>query len=219
MKNGNKSILFIGTSLIAAFLIWTILVSYIDVRAIGPQGSRVGFSTLNGYVHKTLGVNILLYTVTDLMGLVPIGIAAGFAVLGLIQLIERKSLVKVDRSLLLLGTFYVVVIFFYLLFEFLVINYRPVLIDGYLEASYPSSTTLLTCCIMPTAIMQFNRRIANVMFKRCIVTLSIAFTAFTVIARLISGVHWLSDIIGGSLLSAGLVMIYYFLIRHHSPRS
>jgi undecaprenyl-diphosphatase len=33
-----------------------------------------------------------------------------------------------------------------------------------------------------------------------------------VAARLASGVHWLTDIIGGILLSAGLVMIYDFLI-------
>lgn len=32
--------------------------------------------------------------------------------------------------------------------------------------------------------------------------------AFALLGRLISGVHWLSDIIGSILLSAGLVLLY-----------
>ena len=36
----------------------------------------------------------------------------------------------------------------------------------------------------------------------------IAFSAFMVIGRLISGVHWATDIIGSILLSAGLFMLY-----------
>ena len=64
-------------------------------------------------------------------------------------------------------------------------------------------------CVMPTAAMQLNVRIKNTVFRRCAVITIVAFTAFMVIGRLISGVHWISDIIGGALLSAGLVIIYY----------
>ena len=133
----------------------------------------------------------------------------GFALLGLIQLIKRKSLFKVDSSILVLGAFYIVVMAAYLFFEFYVVNYRPVLINGFLEASYPSSTTLLVMRVMPTAVMQLNSRIRNTKMKRAFAFALIAFTAFMVIGRLISGVHWITDIIGGAILSAGLVMIYY----------
>ena len=126
-----------------------------------------------------------------------------------IQLIKRKSLFKVDSSILVLGAFYIVVMAAYLFFEFYVVNYRPVLINGFLEASYPSSTTLLVMCVMPTAVMQLNSRIRNTKMKRAFAFALIAFTAFMVIGRLISGVHWITDIIGGAILSAGLVMIYY----------
>ena len=208
MKNTDKKRIFVGAGFLAAFVLWTVLVSLVDIRAIGPNGSSVGFAALNGYVHKFTGVNFHLYTITDWLGLVPIGVAFGFAMLGLAQWIKRKSLLKVDRSLLALGGFYVVVLAAYIFFEIVVINYRPVLLGGYLEASYPSSTTMLVMCVMPAAMMQMHARIKNHVFRRCVMISIAAFIAFMVVGRLVSGVHWLSDIIGGALISAGLVMIY-----------
>ena len=197
-----------GAGLLGAFVLWTVLVSYVDVRAIGQNASSVGLATLNGYVHDLTGVNMFLYTITDWLGVVPIGVAFGFAVLGLVQWVGRKSLFKVDRSILALGGFYIIVLAMYLFFEIVVINYRPVLIDGYLEASYPSSTTMLVMCVMPTAMMQLHARIKSDVFRRCVLISIAAFTAFMVIGRLASGVHWLTDIIGGALVSAGLVITY-----------
>ena len=209
MEKKNKKRLALGVSLVVAFVLWTVLVRFVDVQAIGPDGSSVGLATLNRFVHELTGVNWILYTVTDWLGLVPIAVALGFAILGLVQLIKRKSLWKVDYSILVLGVFYIVVMAAYIFFEIVVINYRPILVDGYLEASYPSSTTMLVMCVMPTAAMQLNVRIKNTVFRRCAVIIIVVFTAFMVIGRLISGVHWISDIIGGALLSAGLVIIYY----------
>ena len=214
MEKKNKKRLVLGVSLVVAFVLWTIFVCFVDVRAIGPEGSSVGFATLNGFVHELTGVNWLLYTVTDWLGLVPIAAALGFAILGLVQLIKRKSLWKVDHSILALGVFYIVVMVAYIFFEVVVINYRPTLIEGYLEASYPSSTTMLVMCVMPTAAMQLNARIKNTVFRRCVIITIIVFIAFMVIGRLVSGVHWLSDIIGGALLSIGLVIIYASVSMH-----
>ena len=195
--------------MLAVFVLWTVLICFVDVQAIGPEGSSVGFSTINGFIHELTGVNWFLYTVTDWLGLVPIGVAFAFAVLGLVQWIKRKSLLKVDRSILTLGGFYIVVMAVYILFEIVVINYRPTLINGHLEASYPSSTTMLVMCVMPTAMTQLRARIKNNLFRRCVMFAIAVFIAFMVIGRLVSGVHWISDIIGGMLLSAGLVMMYY----------
>ena len=208
MEKKNKKRLVLGVSLVVAFVLWTILVCFVDVRAIGPEGSSVGFAALNGFVHELTGVNWFLYTITDWLGIVPIAVALVFAILGLVQLIKRKSLWKVDHSILALGVFYIVVMAAYIFFEVVVINYRPTLIDGYLEASYPSSTTMLVMCVMPTAAMQLNVRIKNTVLRRCAVITIVAFTAFMVIGRLVSGVHWITDIIGGALLSAGLVTMY-----------
>ena len=197
-----------SVALLISFALWTALISLIDVQSIGPLDSSVGFATLNQSVHRLTGVNWNLYTITDWLGLVPIAIGFGFAILGLVQLIKRKSLWKVDYSILALGIFYIVVIVAYIFFEIVVINYRPTLINGYLEASYPSSTTMLVTSVMPTAAMQLNRRIKNTVLKRCVIIAIIAFIAFMVLCRIISGVHWITDIIGGAFLSAGLVMMY-----------
>lgn len=213
MKKESKKSFYIPLYFIVAFIVWTILISFVDVKEIGPQNSSVGFATLNGFFHNLTGANMSLYTITDWLGLVPISVCLGFAVLGLVQCIKRKNILKVDYSIFILGLFYIVVIAVYLLFEEIVINYRPVLINGYLEASYPSSTTMLVMCVMPTAIMQFNNRIKNKILRNSICLIIIAFIAFMVIGRLISGVHWLTDIIGGALLSTGLVMMYYYVSK------
>jgi len=208
MEKKNKKRLVLGGSLVVAFVLWTVLIRFVDVQSIGPEGSSVGFATINRSVHELTGVNWTLYTVTDWLGLVPTAVALGSALLGLVQLIKRKSLWKVDHSILALGAFYIVVMAAYIFFEKVVINYRPTLIDGYLEASYPSSTTMLVMCVMPTGAIQLNARIKNTVVRRCAIITIDTFTAFMVIGRLISGVHWITDIIGGALLSTGLVMMY-----------
>ena len=213
MNKYSKKYFYIGASEFAAFVLWTILVRFVDVKTIGPGESAVGFSTVNSLFHKLTGVNMTLYTITDWLGFIPIFFAMGFACLGLIQWSKRKSILNVDFSILTLGGFYIATIAAYLFFEAFVINYRPVFINGYLEASYPSSTTMLVLCIIPTAIIQFHRRIKVRLIKQGIALSLTAFTVFMVIGRLVSGVHWLSDIIGGVLLSAGLVTIYYAVIH------
>lgn len=209
MKKTNQNKYAIAGGLFLSFLVWTMAIQYVDIQTIGPKNSAVGFATFNGFFHDLTETHMRIYTITDWLGLVPIFFMLGFAILGLVQLIKRKNLFKVDSDILVLGGFYVTVFAAYILFEVFVINYRPVLIDGYLEASYPSSTTLLVMCVMPTAIMQFNKRMKNQKLKKVVKYVILVFTAFMVYGRVISGVHWFTDIIGGALLSASLVMLYY----------
>jgi len=212
MKKENQRNFCIATCVLLAFLLWTVAIQFVDVEAIGPQESSVGFATINQFVHNLTGVHMSLYTITDWLGLVPLVFVIGFELLGLVQWIKRKHLLKVDYNILILGGFYIVVMGVYVLFEMFVVNYRPVLINGYLEASYPSSATMLVMCVMPTAIMQFNARIKNDVLKRYLASAITAFIVFMVIGRLISGVHWITDIIGGALLSTGLVLMYRAII-------
>ena len=213
MKKKNYRELYASVIMLLAFILWTIAVKLVDVRAIGPEGSDVGFAAINAYIHNLTGVHMSLYHITDWLGLVPIFVAMGFAVLGLAQWIKRKKLSKVDYSIFILGGFYATVMAVYVLFEAVTVNYRPVLINGFLEKSYPSSTTLLVMCVMPTAIMQLNQRIKNATVSKILSSLISAFIFFMVAGRLVSGVHWFTDIVGGALLSGGLVMMYVYLVN------
>ncbi len=204
----EKRNLLTGIALIGAFALWTALIQCVDVQAVGQNGTKIGFADFNVWFHQLTGVHMTIYTITDWLGLVPIFICLCFGVLGLVQLIKRRSLRKVDSDLLLLGAYYVLIIVCYLVFEMIPINYRPVLIEGRLEASYPSSTTLLVLSVMPTLMFQVFRRVTNPLIRKAAAVFVIAFSAFMVIGRLLSGVHWATDIIGSVLLSAGLYMLY-----------
>ena len=204
-----KRILFTGACLITAFVLWTAMIMSVDVQNVGQRGTAVGFAVFNTWFHELTGVHMRLYTVTDWLGLVPVAVCMCFAVLGLIQLIRRRSLFRVDIDIILLGAYYILVISGYLIFEMIPINYRPVLIDGILEASYPSSTTLLVLSVMPTLILQTERRIKNKTVRYSIYAFAVIFSVFMVTGRLIAGVHWATDITGSFLLSLGLFELYH----------
>lgn len=214
----SKKYFALSFYLLSAFLLWTLAVMTIDIQAIGPEKSSVGFAGLNGYVHTLTGVHMALYDLTDWLSLIPLMFIAGFALLGALQWLQRKSLRKVDRSILVLGGFYLVTGAIFVFFETYVVNYRPVKIEGVLEASYPSSTTMLVICVMSTAAMQLRERIPNSKLRKWATFLIVAFTVFMVIGRLLSGVHWVTDIIGGILLSLGLVALYAVLSQKPKKR-
>ena len=208
MNKKKRKTLRAAVCLLAAFLLWTAAVCTVGVRAIGPMGSSVGLAAVNGFVHRMTGVHMGLYLLTDWLSVVPAGFAAGFAALGLAQWVGRKSILRVDRSILTLGGFYMLVLAAYLFFEVFIVNYRPVLIEGVLEASYPSSTTVLVLCVMTTAAMQLSGRMKCGAGRRAALAGMAAFAALMVLLRFLSGVHWLTDIVGGVLLSGGLVCLY-----------
>ena len=204
----EKRLLWIGYILIAGFVIWTLLIQAVDVQPLGVNGTNIGFATINCWFHRLTGVHMVIYTITDWLGIIPVFICIIFGGIGCVQLLKRRSLLKVDYDIIFLGAYYILVILGYSIFEMIPINYRPVLIEGFMEASYPSSTTLLVLCVMPTLIEQVNRRSENEISKKVINALVICFSVFMVFGRLVSGVHWLTDIVGSIMLSVGLFCIY-----------
>ena len=190
------------------FMLWTMLIQTIDVQPVGQNGTDIGFASLNVWFHEWTGVHMFIYTLTDWLGLVPVFICMIFGNVGLVQLIRQRSLLKVDRDIIILGVYYIIVILGYLIFEMIPINYRPIPIEGRMEASYPSSTTLLVVSVMPTLWFQVKHRIRNKSVRNVLLTFTVLFAAFMVIGRTVAGVHWLTDIIGSLLLSFGLYFIY-----------
>ena len=216
MKKYRKSSLRTGILLLILFAVWTVLVQNVDVQNAGQTGTEVGLATLNIWFHDLTGVHMMLYTITDWLGLVSVIICLAFGVMGFVQMIQRKSPLKVDADLILLGVYYIVVIAGYLIFEELPVNYRPVWIEGRLEASYPSSTTLLVLSVIPALTFQARRRLKNVRLNRAICIGSAGFSLFMVVGRVLSGVHWITDIIGAILLSSGLFCIYRAIVIRYS---
>ncbi len=219
MKRKSKIRFISGLIFITLFIMWTLAVVSVDVKPVGVNGTSVGFATLNLWFHNLTKVNMTLYNITDWLGLVPVFICMVFGMLGLFQLIKRRSLLKVDFDIIVLGVYYVIVILGYLVFEMIPINYRPILINGFMEASYPSSTTLLVLSVMPTVVFQCNKRLQSQKTKKLIELITVAFSLFMVVGRLASGVHWLTDIIGSCFLSAGLFYIYKSVVLLKNNRS
>lgn len=208
MKKSEKKSLLVGSTFLAMFAVWTALIQTMDVQPLGQNGTSIGFAAFNCWFHHLTRVNMAIYTITDWMGLVPVTVCLIFAGVGLVQLIKRRSLFKVDADIIILGVYFAIVFLAYAIFEMIPINYRPILIEGRMEASYPSSTTLLVLSVMSALIEQIQRRLSAIRMKRIITIAAIAFSVFMVTGRLVSGVHWFTDIVGGELLSAGLFKLY-----------
>ena len=189
------------------------LVKTVDVMSIGPKGSKVGFGTVNKYFKNLFTYNKTIYKVTEILGLIALLIVGIYALVGLVQLIKRKSLFKVDKRIYILGAFYVLVGLIYVFFEKVVINYRPVILDGKLEASFPSSHTILAICVCVSAIVMNKFYIKDESKLKLVNVFITILMILIVIGRFISGVHWFSDIVGGIIISSTLLSYYFTLNR------
>ena len=218
MKKETKNIILSIFLTIVSFC-YVFLVKTIDVMSIGPKGSKVGFGTINNFIKETFTYNKTIYKITEILGLLALLIVAIYALVGLAQLIKRKSFLKVDKRIYILGCFYVLVGLIYVFFEKVIINYRPVILDGKLEASFPSSHTVLAICVCISALSMNKFYIKNEKYLKVVNTFITILMIGIVIGRFISGVHWFSDIIGGIIISMTLLSYYYslnelFLKRH-----
>ena len=218
MRNSKK---IMGAAVCGAlFLLLILLVKLVDVAEIGPEGTAVGLSHLNEAVHKMTGVHMAWYKITEAFGILAILTAAFFAFLGLLQLIKRKSLLKVDRQILTLGGLYAVVIVLYVIFEKIIVNYRPVIMPGdeHVEASFPSSHTMLICVVMGSAVIMFDLYVQNTKIRSALKIACIVILIATVLGRLISGIHWFTDILGGLLISAALLLLFTEILDRMKPK-
>jgi len=204
----KKRNFIISTILILLSVVYTILVKVVDVKPLGVNETNIGFASINQFVFKKIGVNMIWYYITDWLGLIPVFTAMIYALIGCVQLIKRKSIFKVDKEIIILGLFYIIVISVYVFFEKVIVNYRPILMNGFLEASYPSSHTLMTICLCGSSIM-VNRRLFDNKIVKFVNVVLVVIILITVIGRLISGVHWFTDIVGGMCISMALLMVLY----------
>ena len=209
MKRKN---LIITILLLVSSIIFIVLLKRIDIKCDAVNNSCIGLATINQFIFDKIGVNMIWYTITDWLGIIPILMSVVYAIIGLKQLMKRKSIKKVDKEILCLGVFYILVILIYILFEKCIINYRPILMNGFLEASFPSSHTLITICLCGSSII-VNNRLLKKKFTKMLNVIYLFIIIITIIGRLISGVHWFTDIIGGILISSFLLMLFYLILN------
>ena len=214
MKRRNIIISFI---LIILAVLFTVLVKNVDVKPIGPNESMVGFADINKLFHNLIGSNMAIYKITEVLGYIPIVMALVYVFIGLKQLIKRKSLLKVDKEIYVLALFYILVVGVYVFFEKFIVNYRPILIDGVLEASYPSSHTLMSICLCGSSII-INKKLFKNKLGDIENILSVILILLIVAGRIISGVHWFTDILGGIIISSALLVIFYSIISCIKPK-
>ena len=209
MKKKNMIIAIILTVI---SVVYTLCVKYIDVKNIGPNNSSVGFASMNKFFNNLIGNHMWIYKITEVFGIILLLLVVIYGAIGIGQLIHRKNPFKVDPEIIKLGCFYVLMLLVYILFEKVVINYRPILIDGELEASYPSSHTILSLCVALSSLI-VSHRYFNKNYIKLINGITIGLMLVVLLGRMLSGVHWASDIIGGVIIS--LTLLSYFKLVYY----
>lgn len=213
MKAKTKYIISACCGILSVLLIF--LVKTYDVLPVSSGGTSIGFSHVNKAVFDFLGVNFIWYNITNALGILALLVACVFALCGFIQMIKRKSLFKTDKAILALGGLYVVMGALYVLFEKVIINYRPIIMpdNEFPEASFPSSHTMLVCVIIGSAAILAGKYIKNRNASLILQILCGIIIITAVIGRMFSGVHWFTDIIGSILISSALLLLYSAVIQ------
>lgn len=210
MKPSKKSVIFYSVSAACAvlFVVLIVLIKTVDVEIVLVTGKEMGLYSLNSALF--FEKNDVWYKITEILGYLAIVEILAFAALGAWQLFTRKSLKKVDRDIYAFAAVIVVLAIFYVLFEKVVVNYRPIILDAEkgAEASFPSSHTMLALTVFACGAIEAVRLVGNKKVKYSLVVTSIASAVLTVVGRLLSGVHWFTDILGGVLISACIVCAF-----------
>lgn len=210
MKNKRNIIMSVIMTIFSGVYVY--LVKTVDVKAIGPNNSSVGFSKINKAFADLVGSNMTIYKLTEIFGLLVFIIVGVYGLIGIYQLFKRKSLFKVDREIISLGILYVLMIGTYLVFEKVIINYRPIILEGKLEASFPSSHTMLAICTCVSSLMVYKKYVPEKLNYLVMFTTVLLLT-LVFLGRTLSGVHWLSDILGGVIISLTLLTYFYTIVK------
>jgi undecaprenyl-diphosphatase len=203
------------------YVLWLVLIVLLcltDRQPVGPEGTTVGLAALNVTMMTLIGVygvdgsgvRMGVYELTEYLGYFSLLIAACFALLGLVQLIRRRSLKKVDRQILAMGGLFIALAVLYVFFEKVIVNYRPFVLPGESgpEASFPSSHTMLTCTILGSAAMVLKSYVKRPALCTLLKALCVLLILAMICGRFLCGCHWFTDILGGVLASLALLALF-----------
>ena len=215
----KKTNYIISIVLLIVAIVFTILVAKVDVKPVGPINpetripSEVGFSTINSAIAQKIPFNSTFYKISQYVGYLAFAFVAFYAFIGLLELIKKKNIKEINKVIIALGIFYVCVAIVYALFEVLTINYRPIVLENELEASYPSSHTMLAICVCGSSLLVSNALIGNIKAKKILNIAACAIMLIVIVSRFLSGVHWFTDIIGGIIISGFMIQTFSNIVK------
>lgn len=202
------------------FLVFTILVKTVDVTYIQDIG-YLGFYNINTSINsKIQSMNTSLYDkLSDVIMIISFVSVAIFAVIGIVQLIKRKSFKQVDPILYILLGLYVLVAAMYLTFSLMKINFSPLSTKENLKDSYPSSHVFISITLFVSGVMTATKYVNMGKWMSVIgFTGAILLSILSAVTRMFSGQHYFTDIIGAILLAIFLISAYYSALKAYSSR-
>ena len=212
MKNRKLAISLISSACLSVmFVVFTLLVKFVDVAYVGMTGKEVGLSSFNRLVYESVDVSETFDKLGDVCMVLSILVVLFVVALGIYELVKNKSIKKVDKKIWSMGIIYALVVLIYVVFELICLNYRPVLIDGKLEASYPSSHVMLSLTILSCFLIFMLSKLKTKKQKAILGTLIGLFMFVIVLFRVLSGMHWMTDIIASVILALMLAGWYVFI--------
>ncbi|MBR0431578.1 phosphatase PAP2 family protein [Candidatus Saccharibacteria bacterium] len=209
MEKSYKKYFILAGVFAVISIIFTVLVTLIDVKLVGAGHTAVGFSAINDVIFRWLGTSTFWDKFSDYCLLFSIFIMLCFAAFGLFQWIKRKNLKKVDIDIFLLGGTYMLLFALYFIFDHIVINYRPVLEEGQLINSFPSSHIMCIIGVIATTIFELPRYIKSKTARVILTILLIIFMGVSAFARVASGMHWFTDVLAAIFF--GLTIAFAFM--------
>lgn len=169
---------------------------------------------MNDAIFDFFGTNKTFDRISDILLVVMLAIVAGFALSGLAQLIKRKKFKKVDSEIVSMIPSLLLLVAIYFLFDKVwVLNYRPILVNGVAEASFPSTHTLIAVTVLGMTMMSLPRYIKNRKQRILIDVLALIAMAAMAFLRVASGMHWMTDVLGGIVFGIDLVLVYGGALR------
>lgn len=149
--------------------------------------------------------------ISDVILVTAFAILGALAMLGLIQLISRRSLKKVDHELLMFPIPLAIMAIVYVVFEkFLILNTRP---NGSGEPSFPSTHVMITATIFFMVAVVLPRYIKSKVLCAMFDIIMLILLVLVCTGRILANMHWPTDVAGGVVFASIFAAIYYLLIK------
>ena len=195
----------------AVFILFTVLITTVDVKVFKATDSKIGFYSLNTKVLNLISGSEKWDKITDLGIIFLMACCLIPPFVGFIQLIKRKSLKKVDFCLVAFTISVGILVLFFILFEVVHVNYRPILENGKKKGSYPSSHTLGATFAFLALNSLLLKYVKNKYAYYTLSALLAVISVITIVGRLLCQMHFITDIIGAILLSCAVYFTYDYI--------